>query len=85
MPVVSQQQRKFMYATEEGKANVDPSVGRDFIAASHGLRGLPARIGKPVGKRKKKAHPTPADIRNRIGKPRRVDHPEYPGDRRDMR
>lgn len=44
MPVVSQAQRRFMYATEEGKTNAPPSVGRDFIQASHGLKGLPEHV-----------------------------------------
>ena len=44
MPVVSQQQRRFMYATEEGKTDAPPSVGRDFINASHGIKGLPEKV-----------------------------------------
>ena len=47
MPVVSQAQRRFMYATEEGKTGVDPKVGKDFIDASHGIKGLPEKVGKP--------------------------------------
>ncbi len=48
MPVVSQAQRRFMYATEEGKVpNVKPSVGKDFIDASHGIKNLPERKAKP--------------------------------------
>ncbi len=47
MPVVSQAQRRFMYATEEGKTNVKPSVGKDFIDASHGIKNLPDRKAKP--------------------------------------
>lgn len=46
MPVVSQAQRRFMYATKEGKTDVDPKVGADFINASHGLKGLPERKSK---------------------------------------
>ena len=45
MPVVSQAQRRFMYATEEGKTDVKPSVGKDFINASHGVKGLPEHVG----------------------------------------
>lgn len=55
MPVVSQRQRRFMYAVEEGKvAGVKPSVGRDFVESSHGLRNLPERahrIRRQVGDR----------------------------------
>lgn len=57
-----------MYATAAGQTDAPPSVGREFVDASHGLRGLPARIGKPVGK-KKKRHPSASDVRRRIGKP----------------
>lgn len=57
-----------MYATAEGKTDAPPSVGREFVGASQGLRGLPARIGKPAGK-KKKRHPSAPDVRRRIGKP----------------
>ena len=45
MPVVSQAQRRFMYATQEGKTDVDPKVGKDFIGASHGVKGLPEHVG----------------------------------------
>lgn len=45
MPVVSQAQRRFMYATEEGKTDVDPKVGKDFVNASHGVKGLPEHVG----------------------------------------
>jgi len=38
-----------MYATAEGKTDVKPSVGKDFIEASHGLKGLPERVGKHKG------------------------------------
>jgi len=42
-----------MYATAEGKTDAPKSVGKDFIAASHGVRGLPERapITKEIGKR----------------------------------
>ena len=53
MPVVSQAQRRFMYATEEGKTDADPSVGKDFINASHGLKGLPEHVGS----KKHPSHP----------------------------
>lgn len=47
MPVVSQAQRRFMFAVKEGKvAGVKKSVGEDFISASHGLTGLPERVSK---------------------------------------
>lgn len=42
-----------MFAAAEGKsASVPVSVGREFIAASHGLRNLPEHVrGKEGGKR----------------------------------
>ena len=46
MPVKSQAQRRFMYATEEGKTDAPPSVGKDFIDASHGIKGLPEHVGE---------------------------------------
>ncbi len=47
MPVVSQSQRRFMYAAEEGKVpGVKPSVGKDFIDASHGITDLPEKKAK---------------------------------------
>jgi len=49
MPVKSQAQRRFMYATAEGKTDVKPSVGKDFIEASHGLKGLPEHVKKVSG------------------------------------
>jgi len=53
MPVVSQAQRRFMYATAEGKTDTPKSVGREFVQASRGLTGLPERKSttKEVGKR----------------------------------
>ena len=44
MPVESQAQRRFMYATAEGKADAPPSVGKEFIDASHGIKGLPEHV-----------------------------------------
>lgn len=47
MPVKSEAQRRFMYAVAEGKVRgVPKKVGRDFVAASHGIRDLPARVGR---------------------------------------
>lgn len=46
MPVKSEAQRRFMYATAEGKTDVSPDVGRDFIEASHGKKDLPEKVGK---------------------------------------
>jgi hypothetical protein len=36
-----------MYAAAEGKSNlgIPKAVGKEFVAASHGLTGLPARVG----------------------------------------
>lgn len=54
MPVSSQLQRRAMYAAAEGKSKIGipASVGRDFIAASHGITGLPKRAPDPKAKRK---------------------------------
>ena len=51
MPVKSQAQRRWAYATAEGKTDTDPSVGKEFVEASHGLKGLPERV---------KSHPSAA-------------------------
>lgn len=56
MPVVSQAQRRFMYATKEGKTDVSPSVGEDFINASHGIKGLPERKGRSQMSKAMQAH-----------------------------
>jgi len=47
-PVVSQAQRRAMYAAASGKSRLDipKSVGKEFIAESHGVTGLPERKGK---------------------------------------
>lgn len=45
MPPVSQSQRRWGYATAEGKTDAAPSVGREF--AGHGIHGLPERTGPP--------------------------------------
>lgn len=67
MPVKSQAQRRFMYATAEGKTDAPPSVGKEFINASHGLKGLPERSsmskamqahGYSRGDGKHKRHPS---------------------------
>lgn len=46
MPVRSEAQRRFMYATMEGKTDAPESVGREFVEASHGMRGLPEHLPK---------------------------------------
>ena len=61
MPVVSQAQRRFMYATKEGKTDAPPSVGEDFINASHGVKGLPEHVGK-------KKHPAQHGTAPGVGK-----------------
>lgn len=55
MPVESQAQRRFMYATEEGKTDAPPSVGKEFIDASHGLTGLPDHVDTPESRRQRLA------------------------------
>lgn len=63
MPVVSQAQRRFMYATEQGKTNAPPSVGKDFIDSSHGLKGLPEHVG---GKKHPSQHGTTPGVGKRF-------------------
>lgn len=46
MPVVSQAQRRWAFATEEGKTDAPKKVGAEFINASHGLKGLPEHVAK---------------------------------------
>lgn len=45
MPVVSQAQRRAMYAAKEGHSTlgIPKKVGEEFIDASHGVKNLPAR------------------------------------------
>lgn len=52
MPVQSEAQKRFMYATAEGKTDAPPAVGREFLAASHNA-DLPERVGMPRGKKKR--------------------------------
>jgi hypothetical protein len=54
MPVVSQQQRRAMYAAAEGHSTlgIPQKVGAEFIAASHGIKHLPKRK-KPKKRRYK--------------------------------
>lgn len=33
-----------MYATAEGKTDAPPSVGKEFVQASHGIKGLPEHV-----------------------------------------
>lgn len=55
MPIVSQQQRKAMYAAAAGKSTlgIPKSVGKDFVAAGPASTKLPARKtpkkDKPLG------------------------------------
>lgn len=54
MPVRSEAQRRWAYATAAGKTDAPPSVGREFVAASHGMKHLPERVKqvrKAVGQR----------------------------------
>jgi len=55
VPVRSEQQRRFMYATAAGKTDAPASVGRKFIAESHGMTDLPKRVGHKIGKPGRKA------------------------------
>lgn len=50
-----------MYATKEGKTDVDPKVGADFVNASHGLKGLPEHVGS-------KKHPSQHGTTPGVGK-----------------
>lgn len=56
MPVVSQKQNAAMHAAAEGRSTlgIPRSVGRDFVAASHGMnvKALPKRV-KPKAKKKR--------------------------------
>mgnify|MGYP001606226555 CR=1 FL=1 len=47
-PVVSQAQRRAMYPAAAGKSRIGipKSVGKEFIAESHGVTDLPERKGK---------------------------------------
>lgn len=51
-----------MYATKEGKTDAPPSVGEDFINASHGLKGLPEHVGS-------KKHPSAPTKSAGVGEP----------------
>lgn len=44
MPPVSQAQRRWAYATVEGKTDAPPSVGQKFLG--HGITGLPEHAKK---------------------------------------
>lgn len=48
MPVVSEAQRRAMYAAKEGHSTlgIPKKVGEEFIDASHGVKHLPARKTK---------------------------------------
>lgn len=43
MPPVSQAQRRWAYATVEGKTDAKPSIGKEFLG--HGIKGLPEHVG----------------------------------------
>ena len=53
MPPVSQAQRRWAYATVEGKTDAPKSVGKEFLG--HGIKGLPERVSsertKEIGQR----------------------------------
>ena len=51
MPVVSESQRRAMFAAKEGKSTlgIPKSVGADFIAASPAGKKLPEKVSKPLG------------------------------------
>ena len=52
MPIVSEQQRKAMYAAAAGKSTlgIPKSVGKDFVAAGPASNNLPKRKKpKPLG------------------------------------
>jgi hypothetical protein len=54
MPIVSQQQRKAMYAAAAGKSTlgIPQSVGKDFVAAGPASGDLPKKkkkAAKPLG------------------------------------
>lgn len=57
MPVKSEQQRKAMHAAAAGQSTlgIPASVGKEFIAASHGVTNLPKRktVKSKIGKAKR--------------------------------
>jgi len=61
MPLKSQDQRRWAYATAEGKTDADPSVGREFINSSRGVTGLPKKVGS-------KKHPSQQSTTPGVGK-----------------
>lgn len=52
MPPKSQAQRRWAFATAEGKTKAPPSVGQKFLG--HGVTGLPEKLGRLAKARKKK-------------------------------
>jgi len=48
MPIVSEQQRKAMYAAAAGKSTlgIPKSVGKDFVAAGPASGNLPEKVDK---------------------------------------
>lgn len=51
MPPKSQSQRRWAYATAEGKTDAPPSVGREFLG--HGVTRLPERVKAALGTKPK--------------------------------
>jgi hypothetical protein len=54
MPIVSESQRRAMYAAAAGKSTlgIPPSVGKDFVAAGPASKNLPEKApkkDKPLG------------------------------------
>lgn len=60
MPIVSDAQRRAMYAAKEGHSTlgIPQSVGAEFVAAGPASKKLPERVGD---KKKKKPEATPTD------------------------
>jgi hypothetical protein len=52
MPIVSEQQRKAMYAAASGKSTlgIPKSVGKDFVSAGPASSNLPERVSKKKSK-----------------------------------
>jgi hypothetical protein len=51
MPIVSEAQRRAMYAAKEGHSTlgIPKKVGADFVAAGPAKKKLPERKSKPLG------------------------------------
>jgi len=61
MPVKSEKQRRFMYASLAGKTDVSPSVAKKFVGPSaheeSGMKESPAMVKKELAFMKKKGAP----------------------------